>query len=113
MKRNTVRGQIINHQQIEGKTEFGVQKEQMNVSLKSKGGIKEQQDQLQAMFQTFTSKMMISFKSRKVQLPENRNVYKEALVWYVKIAINEWHNLGAEVMIPKWDPIKHKTHSME
>jgi hypothetical protein len=49
----------------------------------------------------------------KIQLPGSRNACKEALVCYVKIAINKWHNLGAEVVIPKWDPRKHKAHSME
>ena len=35
-------------------------------------------------------------------------MYKEALVWYVNIAINRWRNLGAKVVIPKWNPRKYK-----
>ena len=65
------------------------------------------------MFQMLICRLKVTFKSRQVQLSGNRNDDKEALIWYVKIAINKWRELGAEVVIPKWDPRKHKAHSME
>ena len=74
---------------------------------------KEQHNKLQTMFQTLTCKLKAAFKSRKVPFSGNRNTSKEALVWYVKIAINRWRDLGAEVVIPKCYPINHKARSVE
>ena len=85
----------------------------MSAQGMEQGDTEEQQYQLQTMFQTLTCKLKIAFTSRQVQLSGNRNACKEPLVWYVKIAINKWRELGAEAVILKWDPRKHKAHSME
>ena len=65
------------------------------------------------MFRTFACKLKAVFESKQVQSSGNRSVYTELLVWYAKIAINKWRELGAEAVILKWDPRKHKAHSME
>ena len=73
---------------------------------------KEQQDPLQLMFQTLICKLKVTFKSSQIQSLGNRR-RKEALVWYIKLGINDWCELGAEAVIPKWDPRKHNDRSME
>ena len=64
------------------------------------------------MFQTFACKLKAVFESKQVQSSGNRSVYKELLVWYAKIAINKWRELGAEVVIPNLDPRNHNAHNM-
>ena len=80
---------------------------------KEQGDAEEQQNQLQLMFQTLTCKLKVTFRRKKIQSSGNRSACKEALDRYVQLSIDEWHELGAEDVIPKWDPMKHKACSME
>ena len=64
------------------------------------------------MYQTLTCKLKVAFRSKKICSSGNRNACKEAWVWYVEIAIYRWRNIGAGVVIPKWDSRKYISRSM-